>query len=220
LTSAAQRVSLFLRRILEQNRCVIVEVVMAGKKTWLGIVLVVGSFLVATPALCQDVDRRDKYSAVPTLLRSALGCNLRIHGNGIGYDREKATMMLDGYSSTLPARGSGGSVFWCAQADNKFLLAFVQDGKLWHSECSPVLVSHNVPKGLSFSRESMDLEDFVYLDDLNRDSLNFGGAQEYPPARHGPSGEKTTGMTVRDGDDTLSEDFYCYRGAWLVRSLH
>jgi len=68
-----------------------------------------------------------------------------------------------------------------------------------HPECSPVLPWHYFPKGLSsLSSETAPLDQFVHVDDLNR-------------------GWFAVGPIVVDGDDSLSDEFYCYRGAWLVR---
>jgi hypothetical protein len=73
------------------------------------------------------------------------------------------------------------------------------------------------PKVISFSEASGDLGQFVYVDDVDRDWSDFGENRDHPPARHGPAGEMTKGTIVRDGDDSLYEEFYCYKGAWMVR---
>ncbi len=160
-----------------------------------------------------------RYSAIPNQVRAALGCDSRIRGNGSGR-ADKVADMLGGYAPELPNPGPAISIFWCAQAADRFLLAFVRDGKLMHPECSPALVWHNNPRGLSLSEEAEPLDQFVYLDDLNRDWVNNSNIADQPPMRTGPSGEMTSGSIILDGDESLANEFYCYRGAWMVRVLH
>jgi hypothetical protein len=142
-------------------------------------------------------------NAIPTQVRAVLGCDDRIRGNGIGLDG-KAEEMLAGYSTPSVKGRAKISVFWCALTVDRFWLVFVQGGQLMHPECSPILDWHYSPKGLSLSTESRPLNEFVYVDGSGR---------------AGPSGKRTAGSIVVDGDDSLSKEFYCYKGRWMVRIL-
>jgi hypothetical protein len=158
---------------------------------------------------------------VPSQIISALGCDSKLRGNGIG-GADARTLMLYGYSPHVPSQSPSGAVFWCAQKEDRFLLVIIQDGILVHSDCSPMMVWHYPPKGLSFSNEPEDLGRFVYVDDVNRRAWSEFGRKNGPSAkpRRGPSGEKTMGTIIRDGDESLSNEFYCYKGAWMLQSFH
>src|SRR5215472_15902518 len=152
------------------------------------VLLSIVALLLAQSSMAADEVKQTLFNAIPTQVRTVLGCDTKI------------------------------SVFWCALADNRFLLVFVRGGQLMHPECSPVLPWHYFPKGLSsLSSETAPLAQFVYVDDLNRGWFDFGKKGPSPAKRFGPSGEKTVGPIVVDGDDSLSNEFYCYKGAWLVR---
>jgi hypothetical protein len=183
--------------------------------------LLIIALLFSQFSMAADEAKQVQFNAIPNQVRTVLGCDTKLRGNGIGLEG-KTEEMLAGYS---PASLNGRpkiSIFWCALTEDKFLLAFVRSGRLSHPECSPILTWHYFPKGLSsLSTEPVPLDQFVYVDDLNRSWLDSfkvkPGAS--PPKRFGPPGEKTIGPIIVDGDDSLSNEFYCYKGAWLVRIL-
>ena len=103
-------------------------------------------------------------------------------------------------------------MFWCAQAGQKFVLAFVRDGRLMHPECPPTLTWTYTPKvALSLSGEPLPLNEFA-----EADRVNHTGHARRPRAR---LTGKTAGPVVVDGDDSLSNEFYCHKGTWMVRVL-
>ena len=181
------------------------------------VLLSIVALLLAQSSMAADEVKQSLFNAIPNQVRTVLGCDTKIRGNGIGLEGRDGEM-LAGYSPPSLKGRSKISVFWCALADNRFLLVFVRGGQLMHPECSPVLPWHYFPKGLSsLSSETAPLAQFVYVDDLNRGWFDFGKKGPSPAKRFGPSGEKTVGPIVVDGDDSLSNEFYCYKGAWLVR---
>jgi hypothetical protein len=183
-------------------------------------ILPIGLLLMPAISLQSSAADADRRSLIPSQLRSALGCNLKLRGNGMGPDSGQDEM-IDGYFSRSPRSGSASSVFWCAQEESKILLVFTRNAKLMHEECSPLLVWHAHPLApLSLSDRSEDLREFTYVDDINRAFSKSAGARQSKIAhRTGPSGERTSGMIIQDGDDSLMNQFYCYKGAWLVRRL-
>jgi hypothetical protein len=149
-------------------------------------------------------------NVIPDGVRDALGCDTSLRGSGLGVDGRQ-TEMLDGYRPASLKGGPAMSVFWCARSDNNFVLAFVRNGRLTHPECPSAFIWPYSPKAaLSISNQPAPLAEFGYVDDVNH-------TNEAPGKRSRPTG-RTNGSVVVDGDDSLSNEFYCHKGTWMVRA--
>jgi hypothetical protein len=146
---------------------------------------------------------------IPDDVRAALDCDVSARGSGTGAEGGK-TKMLPGYRPASRKEGPPIYAFWCARGENNFVLAFVRNGRLTHPDCPSALIWPYAPKAaLSISDEPAPLAEFAPVETVNHTAPE-------PHARLRLSG-KTTGSIIVDGDDTLSNQFYCHKGTWLVR---
>ena len=113
-------------------------------------------------------------------------------------------------TGVLAPLDSESGVFWCereAQDDEgRYLLVFIKRNREHALSCPDVVSSVNRPIRLAIRRvEQLHLSWFVYRDN---------------PSQSGPETVVSNGSVVDTGDDGVGEQWYCYKGKWLVRVYH
>ncbi len=97
--------------------------------------------------------------------------------------------------------------FWCKKlekSDKPYLLVIKAANAKDLFGCPAKIEWGNAPAGLSVeTRKSLSLRDFHYLTE---------------PTRAGPAAVIPTAKVIVNYYDGLSDEFYCYKGQWLVAS--
>ncbi len=113
-------------------------------------------------------------------------------------------------SGYLSGEDKSTGVFWCVRdldaEKDRILIVVVNRHPHGTLKCPNVLRSINQPQKLTILRdEKIPLSWFVVRD---------------KPSQTGPAGRYTSGPVIDTGDDGVGEQWFCYKGAWLVRVYH